>query len=316
MYPGFFARHLRLALRFAWHLHLAVCIEQSPHTTFSHRAMSYLFRNRSEASEQKPTSSEDQQRKIGEVRELLGNLSMEMPSFLSDGTIRRFLRTRNWCIEPAAKALKETAKWRRQFKPDKICWEDLACRENEVRRAYVPDYLDKNGRTVFVVMTSTKSLTSTKEHIKQLVYNLENMAISSEDAKDENVVWICDFRGWTLSSTPLSEARESVQIIQKHYPGLIEAAILCNPPKIFESFWKIVKHFIEPGLHERVKFVYSNNTYSQSIMADIFDLDKLESAFGGRNTAGLDITKYSERMRRQDQMRGVCQDATGTISAS
>ncbi|KAJ1275599.1 hypothetical protein BS78_05G147300 [Paspalum vaginatum] len=200
--------------------------------------MSYLFRTRSEATQQKPTSSQDHQRKIGEVRELLGDLSMEMPSFLSDGTIRRFLRTRNWCIEPAAKALKETAKWRRQFKPDKICWEDLACRDHEVRRAYMPDYLDKNGRTVFVTMTSTKSLTSTKEHIKQLVYNLENMAISSEDAKDDNVVWICDFRGWTLSSTPMSETRESLHIIQKYYPGLIGPAIFSNPPKIFESFWK------------------------------------------------------------------------------
>lgn len=278
--------------------------------------MSYLFKTRSEAAQQKPASSEEMQQKIEEVRELLSDLSMEMPSFLTDGTIRRFLRTKNWSIEQATKALKEDVKWRRQFKPDKICWEDLACKENEVRRAYLPDYLDKNGRIVSVVMTSIKSLTSTKEHIRQLVYNLENMAMSSEDAQDENVVWICDFRGWTLSSTPLWETRQSLQILQNYYPGLIGAAILSNPPKIFESFWKIVKHFIEPALHERVKFVYSSNTDSQRIMADMFDLDKLEYAFGGRNTAGLDITKYSERMRKRDEIRGLCKDTTSTISSS
>jgi hypothetical protein len=81
-------------------------------------------------------------------------------------------------------------------------------------------------------------------------------------------------------------------------------------------FLQIVKHFIEPMLYDKVKFVYSNNSDSQRILADIFDLDKLEFAFGGRNTASLDITKYSERMRRRDQIRGACKDASGTISPS
>jgi hypothetical protein len=44
-------------------------------------------------------------------------------------------------------------------------------------------------------------------------------------------------------------------------------------------------------------------------MADMFDMDKLESAFGGRNTASLDITKYAERMRRRDQLRRTCNHA-------
>ncbi|XP_039801676.1 phosphatidylinositol transfer protein 3-like isoform X2 [Panicum virgatum] len=237
--------------------------------------MSYLFRTRSEkATQQKPESSEEQQRKIEDVRELLGDLATETPSFLSDGTIRRFLRARNWSTEKAAKSLKEAIKWRRQFKPETICWDDLAGIENEVRRAYIPDYLDKNGRTVFVIVTSIKSLTSTKEHIQQLVYNLENMAMNSEDAQ-ENVVWMCNFSGWTLSSTPL---------------------------------WEIVKQFLEPTLQDKIKFVYNNNAESQRIMADMFDMDKLESAFGGRNTAILDITKYAERMRRRDQIRITCKN--------
>uniref|UniRef100_A0A0A9FCB8 CRAL/TRIO N-terminal domain-containing protein n=1 Tax=Arundo donax TaxID=35708 RepID=A0A0A9FCB8_ARUDO len=102
------------------------------------------------------TSTHRVQCKVNEVRELLGDLPTEMPTFLSDGTIRRFLRAKNWRTEQATKALKEAVKWSRQYKPDKICWEDLAGRENETRRAYISDYLDKTGRTVFVVMTSIK----------------------------------------------------------------------------------------------------------------------------------------------------------------
>ncbi|XP_066367304.1 uncharacterized protein [Miscanthus floridulus] len=231
--------------------------------------MSNLLKSKNEPKLKKQASSSDeQQAKINEVRELLGDLPTEMPGFLTDSTIRRFLRTRNWSTVQATKALKETVKWRRQYRPDKIRW----------------------------------SLVPAKEQVKLLVYNLETM--SSKNAQ-ENIVWVVDFSGWTVSSTPLAESRQSVHIIQNYYPGLVGAAILCNPPKIFESFWKILNYFIEPELKEKVKFVYTNNSESQRIMADMFDLDKLESAFGGRNTSGIDIVKYSERMQRRDQTRNL-----------
>ncbi|KAK3140408.1 hypothetical protein QOZ80_5AG0400560 [Eleusine coracana subsp. coracana] len=288
-----------------------------PSSSYS-QAMSYHFKTRSEATPPRtPASSEEQQRKIHEVRELLGDdLQTEMPSFLSNGTIRRFLRARNWNTEQATKAVKETIKWRRQYKPDEICWDDLADRENGARKAYLPDYVDKNGRKVFVTMVSMKTKTSGKEQIKHLVYYLENMSLNSEHGEDDNVVWICDFRGWTLSSTPLWESRESLYIIQNYYPGLIAAAIVSNPPKIFESFWKILKHFIEPAMHDKVKFVYTKNSESQRIMEDLFDLDKLESVFGGRNTSGLDIVKYADRMRRQDQFSGCCKNINVNTSST
>ncbi|KAF0912020.1 hypothetical protein E2562_012936 [Oryza meyeriana var. granulata] len=113
--------------------------------------MSYLLKsNKSWISQEKAGTPDEQQDKIKEVRELLGSLTTEMPAFLSDGTIRRFLRARNWSTEQATKALKETVKWRRQYRPDKICWEDIPGREHEARRAYIADYLDKNGRMVFI----------------------------------------------------------------------------------------------------------------------------------------------------------------------
>ncbi|KAL6864825.1 hypothetical protein ACP4OV_015976 [Aristida adscensionis] len=253
---------------------------------------------------QKPASPEEQQRKINEVREVLGDLPAAMPKFLTDGTIRRFLRGRGWSTAQAAKSLRDAVKWRRQYMPHKIRWEDIAERENEIKRSYIPDYLDKNGRTVFLIQPSLKSLASAKERVKMLVYNLENMALSSEEAQEENVVWVVDFRGWKLSNTPLAESRESLHIIQNYYPGLVAAAIFTNPPKVFESFWKIISYFIEPKMKERVKFVYTDNSESLKSMADMFDLDKLESAFGGRSTAALDVVKYAERMRTRDRIRG------------
>jgi hypothetical protein len=71
------------------------------------------------------------------------------------------------------------------------------------------------------------------------VYNLENIVQNTENAQEESVVWMTDFRGWVASSTPFSLTRGSLHIIQKYYPGLIALAILTNPPRIFESFWKV-----------------------------------------------------------------------------
>ncbi|XP_044956753.1 phosphatidylinositol transfer protein 3-like [Hordeum vulgare subsp. vulgare] len=272
--------------------------------------MSYKLEKKSsseEAAQLKPASSweEEQQEKINEVRGLLGSLTEEMPSFLTDATIRRFLRARNWSTEQATKGLKETVKWRREYRPDAISWEDVAEMENEARRTHVADYLDKNGRSVLVANVPMKSKVSGKEQIKHLVYLLEYFATNSADEQDGFVVWLTDFRGWSISSTPLSTTRESMHIIQNHYPGVIAVAIPFDPPRIFESFWKIAKNFVQPYMKEKVKFVYPNKPESLQIMADIFDLDTLESSFGGRSTStAFDIDKYAERMRRADKMRG------------
>jgi hypothetical protein len=88
------------------------------------------------------------------------------------------------------------------------------------------------------------------------------------------------------------------------------------PQDLKDLLLQMINYFIEPELKEKVKFVYTNNSESQRIMADMFDLDKLESAFGGRNTSGIDIIEYSERMRRRDQVRGALTDANGNASSS
>ncbi|KAK3137203.1 hypothetical protein QOZ80_5BG0449130 [Eleusine coracana subsp. coracana] len=225
--------------------------------------MNHLFKSMSEPMQQKQATFEEQQRKIIQVRELLGDLPREMPSFVSDTTIRRFLKARNWSTAQAARCLKEAAKWRRQYQPEKIRWEDIVNSENEAKRAYIPDYQDKQGRTVFVTLPAVKGAVSEKEQIKYLVYILEKLVQNLKDVPEDNVVWISDFHGWTISSTPVSLTRESLHIIQKYYPGLIAVAILTNPPRIFESFWKIIKHFLEPKMKEKVKFVYKNNSDSQ-----------------------------------------------------
>ena len=69
----------------------------------------------------------------------------------------------------------------------------------------------------------------------------------------------------------------------------------------FALVLQVVKPFLEQKTYKKVKFVYSDDTESQKIITDIFDMDKLESAFGGRNLAGFNYNQYAERMKEDDK---------------
>ncbi|XP_042513194.1 phosphatidylinositol transfer protein 3-like isoform X2 [Macadamia integrifolia] len=217
-------------------------------------------------------SHEEQQTKINEVRQLLGPIADKLPNFCSNASILRYLKARNWNSKNACKMLKESLKWRLEYKPEKIHWEDVAC-DAETGKIYRSNYLDKYGRTVLVMRPGFQNTTSTRRQIKYLVYCMENAIMN------------------------LASDQEQMD----HYPERLGIAILHNPPKIFESFWTMVKPFLEPKTYKKAKFVYSHCPESQKIFEDLFDMDKLESAFGGRNTVGFDYKEYSEQMREDDR---------------
>jgi len=243
---------------------------------------------------------EEQQEKIDELRKQLGEpSSVAIQGFLSDATILRFLRARSWNVQKASKMLKAAVKWRAAYKPEMISWEDIA-HEAETGKIYRADYKDKLGRTVLVLRPGLENTTSGKEQIKYLVYSLEKAIMNLTDGQ-EKMVWLTDFQGWSLGSTPLKVTRETVNVLQDCYPERLGLAILYNPPRVFESFWKIVKPFLDHETQKKVKFVYSNDKESMKIMAEVFDIDKLDSAFGGSNPATFEYTSYAEQMKQDDK---------------
>ncbi|XP_058107605.1 uncharacterized protein LOC131251108 isoform X2 [Magnolia sinica] len=239
--------------------------------------------------------------KINEVRKLLGPLNEALPIFCSDTLISRYLRARNWNTKKASKILKETLKWRLEHKPEKIKWEDVA-QEAETGKIYRANYLDKHGRTVLVMRPGFQNTSSSKGQIKYLVYCIEN-AIFNLGPDQEQMVWLVDFQGWNPSSISVKVTRETAHVLQNYYPERLGLGILYNPPKIFESFWKIVKPFLEPKTYKKARFVYSDNMDSQKIMEDLFNLDKLESTFGGRSSIGFDYKEYGDRMKGDDERK-------------
>ncbi|GMP80205.1 hypothetical protein CsSME_00035393 [Camellia sinensis var. sinensis] len=129
---------------------------------------------------------------------------------------------------------------------------------------------------------------------------MEN-AIMNLPQNQEEMIWLIDFHGFNLSNISVKSTKETAHVLQEHYPERLGVAILYNPPKFFEPFWTVVKPFLEPKTANKVKFVYSDDPNTMKIMEDLFDKDKLESGFGGKDNAGFDINKYAERMREDDK---------------
>lgn len=64
---------------------------------------------------------------------------------------------------------------------------------------------------------------------------------------------------------------------------------------------QLVKPFLETKTYNKVKFVYTDDLNTKKVMEDLFDIEKLEAAFGGNDTGGFDINKYAERMKEDDK---------------
>jgi hypothetical protein len=102
---------------------------------------------------EKGLTSEEEQTKINEVRRLIGQLPDKLSVYCSDACIARYLRARNWNVKKTTKMLKESLKWRLEYKPEEIRWEDIA-QEAETGKIYRSTSIDKHGRTVLVMRPS------------------------------------------------------------------------------------------------------------------------------------------------------------------
>lgn len=75
--------------------------------------------------------------------------------------------------------------------------------------------------------------------IKHLVYLIENAILYLPEGQEE-MVWLIDFTGWSLrTNVSIKTARETINILQNHYPQRLAVAFLYSPPRLFEAFWKV-----------------------------------------------------------------------------
>lgn len=240
------------------------------------------------------------QTKVKELREALGPLTGRSLKYCSDACLKRYLDARNWNVDKSKKMLQETLKWRDSYKPEEIHWGEVAV-EGETGKLFKANFHDRNGRTVLIMRPGKQNTSSIDNQICHLVYLLENAILNLPEGL-EQMAWLIDFTGWTMStSVPIKSARETTNILQNHYPERLAVAFLYSPPRIFETFWKIVKYFLDPKTIQKVKFVYPTKQDSVELMQSYFDEDNLPIEFGGKATLKYDHQEFSKLMVADDE---------------
>ncbi|KNA14934.1 hypothetical protein SOVF_102770 [Spinacia oleracea] len=82
-----------------------------------------------------------------------------------------------------------------------------------------------------------QNTTSGEGNVRHLVYLLENAILNLPEGQ-EQMVWLIDYTGFSMStSLSVRTSRDIINILQKRL-GL---AVLYNPPRIFQEFWRIKK---------------------------------------------------------------------------
>ncbi|KAL6637748.1 hypothetical protein ACP70R_025320 [Stipagrostis hirtigluma subsp. patula] len=243
--------------------------------------------------------AEQREAKVNELKAALGPLSARGEKYCSEACLKRYLEARNWNVTKSRKMLEESLKWRTACRPEDIRWPDVSV-EAETGKMYRASFQDREGRTVVIMRPSKQNTSSHEGQVRFLVYVLEN-AILSLPEDQEKMVWLIDFTGWTLANaTPIKTARECVNILQNHYPERLESAFLFNPPKVFETFWKVIKIFLDPRTKEKVNFVYLKDEESMKAMHKYIDPEVLPAEFGGKDSGVYNHEEYSKMMMNDD----------------
>ncbi|KAG0451070.1 hypothetical protein HPP92_026416 [Vanilla planifolia] len=238
-----------------------------------------------------------QQEKVSDLKATIGTLSERSSIYCTEACLKRYLRARNWNLAKSKKMLEDSIKWRSAYKPEEIRWHEVAI-EGETGKAYRAPFHDREGRSVLVLTPAKQNTTSHDNQLRHLVYLLENAILNLPEGQ-EQMVWLIDFNGWSLSNAvPIRTARETANILQNHYPERLSTAFLYNPPRIFEAFWKIVKLFLDPVTFQKVKFVYPKSEESMELLKQQFDMETLPVQFGGKNEVEYNHNEYSRVMKK------------------
>ncbi|KAL0383360.1 UNVERIFIED_CONTAM: hypothetical protein Scaly_0623300 [Sesamum calycinum] len=182
--------------------------------------------------------------------------------------------------------------------------DDNIAQEAETGKVYRANYRDEYGRAVLVMrpgfqvekfIKNTKAVEGQKSSTWYIAWRLRALLDLDEDV--DQMVWLIDFEMWNTPCISMKATRETARLLQDLYPERIGIAILYNSPKVFESFWLLVKPFLELKTYKKIKFVYSDQPQSTKVMESLFDMYKLEPAFRGKSKEGFNYEAYAKRMK-------------------
>mmetsp|Transcript_33152 Transcript_33152/g.98674 ORF Transcript_33152/g.98674 Transcript_33152/m.98674 type:complete len:293 (-) Transcript_33152:239-1117(-) len=221
--------------------------------------------------------------------------------FCREHTYVRYMRARSWNLQKATKMLLETLKWRLEYKPHLIRWDDIKG-ETKSGKHYIYHVKDNFGRPIVMMRPRMEDTKSYDTQTRFLIYDLEQVARMADQSGVGKMTWLLDFEGYSLSNAPpLKVSMYCNHVLQNHYPERLGLAVCYHAPTLFSITWKAVAPFIDPVTKEKIKFV-DKGSKEAAQMQEKFDMSEMEKCVGGQRDGLLyDAAKYEEHCRKYDQ---------------
>ncbi|KAG0172852.1 hypothetical protein DFQ28_009816 [Apophysomyces sp. BC1034] len=211
--------------------------------------------------------------------------------FLTEATMKRYMRARKWDFEAAKTMLENTLKWRRDYRPDQLD-PGYIKPEAETGKMYFNGF-DKCGRPVWIMRPRLENSKDAERQVKHIVYSLER-GIRLMPEKVENIAIIVDFKDSSASHNPsVATCKKFLDILGNHYPERLA-------PWFFFATFKIISPFMDPVTKAKIKFAYDNDgkndtkatTNEWVYLKDHIPENQLETDFGGSYNFSYDVEKY------------------------
>eukprot|EP00741_Cyanophora_paradoxa_P016528 tig00020927_g15959.t1 len=237
---------------------------------------------------------------LEQFRSRLGDLTPEQKRFCDDACLFRYLRAREWKIPKSETLLRETLQWRAENRPELLRWQDV---EEGARTGKLFRWgYDKEGHPIIVLRPRFENLKDSSREselkVKLLTYTVER-AIASMPPGVEKMVLMIDFKGYSSSNAPdMKTTKASIAVLSNYYPERLARAVACDPPWYFNTFWSLVKPFVDPVTRQKLVFKKSDKPWDS--VWQVIPRDQLQSWAQGSAAFEYDHSSYSAQMAEED----------------
>jgi len=214
---------------------------------------------------------------------------------VDDACLLRYLRAREWNLDKSKTLIFGTLEWINVYGYDVLSktYENEISHEGETGKTY-RNGKDKLGRPVVYMRDRNQNTKTYDDQVRFTVYQLD-MTIASMDLSMGVEQWalIIDFNGYTMSNAPpMKVSKQVLDIMMEHFPERLGIAFMIDPPFLFTLFWRAISPFIPAETKAKVKMVSGSIDDKRRFFSEYFDLDQLESDFGGDLKCTYDHSVY------------------------
>ncbi|CAI7589578.1 hypothetical protein N7533_002970 [Penicillium manginii] len=172
--------------------------------------------------------------------------------WLTRECLLRYLRATKWNVAEAETRIKATLTWRREYGMEKLT-PDYISIENETGKQVLLGY-DIHGRPCLYLLPSKQNTEKSERQVQHLVFMLERV-IDLMGPDQETLALLVNFSDTKSGqSASIGQARETLSILQNHYPERLGRALVINVPFLIWGFFKVITPFIDPLTREKLKF--------------------------------------------------------------